>query len=451
MSPSSLSGSRPVPKCSSAKRKPSLRRLLGEFLGLAHVLSGDLLGHLDAQPLRLDLQRFQLRFEPADQALVEYRVLRDAHENAGRLAVRSERHRGADDPAVDVLHQIVALRRGNEFGRKHLVALFVEHAHQHVEHSLVLAEQARDRLLHQPEAVLHQRALDVLDPDLVVGLYAGIGIGLVDRVHLIAAELPAAARGVHCVGDRGRDVRIGRRQQPQAHGHGGGEVLFIENEGVFVDAPDDILGPCLHVAGGAALEHHQKAVSTEAAAKIGGGELHPHQLRKLPHEILAREHADRILDVDEAVGFDVGELAYAALHAVGAARMHRGNQIALLQKVSRGVVLDRVRELHLEVVILVCARRYADARGRLALVIGFGQGEHERQARSVRKQGLNLEAVVRPFALQAGDERTFEGRMRFLLEQIHQRRAGQRIVAGIAEQLQPGAVGIHDDALPARA
>ena len=36
--------------------------------------------------------------------------------------------------------------------------------------------------------------------------------------------------------------------------------------------------------------------------------------------------------------------------------------------------------------------------------------------------------------------------MRFLFEQIHQRRAGQRIVAGVAEQLEPRAVGIDDDA-----
>ena len=77
------------------------------------------------------------------------------------------------------------------------------------------------------------------------------------------------------------------------------------------------------------------------------------QLRELRHEILAREHADRILDLEEAVGFDVGELAHAALHAVGAALAHRGDQIALLQEARRGIVLDRVGELHLEVVILL--------------------------------------------------------------------------------------------------
>ena len=273
MSASNFNGSRPVPKCSSAKRKPSLRRLFRQFVGLPDVLRRDFLGHLNAQALRFDLERFQLGVEPADQALVEYRVLRYAHENAGRLAVGGKRHRGADHPAVDVLHQIVALGGGDELRGQHLVALFVEHAHQHVEHALVLAEQARDRLLHQPEAVLHQRALDVLDPDLVVGLYAGIGVGLVDRVHLIAAELAPAARGVDRVGDRGGDVGIGGWQQPQAHGDGGGEVLLVEHEGMFVDALDDVLGPGLHVARGAALEHDQEAVAAESAAQVGGREL----------------------------------------------------------------------------------------------------------------------------------------------------------------------------------
>ena len=37
--------------------------------------------------------------------------------------------------------------------------------------------------------------------------------------------------------------------------------------------------------------------------------------------------------------------------------------------------------------------------------------------------------------------------MRLLLEQIHERRAGERIVARVAEQLEPRPVGIDDDAL----
>ena len=97
-------------------------------------------------------------------------------------------------------------------------------------------------------------------------------------------------------------------------------------------ALDHVLGPGLDVARRAALEQHQEAVAAEAAAQIGGGELRAQQFGELRHEVLAREHADGVLDLDEAVGLDVGELAHAALHAAGAALADRGDQIALLQE-----------------------------------------------------------------------------------------------------------------------
>ena len=104
---------------------------------------------------------------------------------------------------------------------------------------------------------------------------------------------------------------------------------------MLVDALDDIFGPGLDVALGTAFEHDQEAVAAEPAAQIGGRQLHAQELRELRHEILAREDADRILDLEEAVGFDVGELAHAALHGVRAARVHGGDQIALLQEARR--------------------------------------------------------------------------------------------------------------------
>ena len=64
-----------------------------------------------------------------------------------------------------------------------------------------------------------------------------------------------------------------------------------------------------------------------------------------------------MLNLDEAVGLDVGELAHAALHALRRALAHGGDQIALLQKLRRGVVLDRVGELHFEIAILLVQRR----------------------------------------------------------------------------------------------
>ncbi len=119
---------------------------------------------------------------------------RDRRTNsAAGLRLRGERQRCADHPAIDVLEQVVALGRGHEFRGQHFLALVIEHAHQHVEHVRVVALQAGHRLLHEAEAVLHERGLDVLDPDLVVGLHARVGVGLVEMEDLVAAL--AARRG----------------------------------------------------------------------------------------------------------------------------------------------------------------------------------------------------------------------------------------------------------------
>ena len=133
--------------------------------------------------------------------------------------------------------------------------------------------------------------------------------------------------------------------------------------------------------------------------------------------------------------------------ALRTAVLDGGEQIALLQKARRGVVLHRVRELQLEIVIgALVVRRDADARRRLVLVVGPREGQRERYARSVGEQRLHLERVIRPFALQARHQRPLQRGMRLRLEQIHQGRAGERILARVAEQLEPRSVGIDDDA-----
>ena len=171
------------------------------------------------------------------------------------------------------------------------------------------------------------------------------------------------------------------------------------------------------------------------------------RLGELADEVLAGEHADRVLDLGEAVGLHVGELAHAALHGVGAALLDGGEQIALLQEAGRCVVLDRMRELQLKVVIgALVVRRNADARRRLVLIIRLGESERQRHARAVGEQRLDLQRVIGPLALQAGDQRALERRMSLGLEQVHQRSAGERIVARVAEQLEPRAIGIDDDA-----
>ena len=133
-----------------------------------------------------------------------------------------------------------------------------------------VALQARDRLLHQAEAVLHQRRLDVLHPHLVVGHHAAVGVGAIGADGLVAAARAAAAlrtrahpgsphRGRHLPGDttdspmvQVTDTDLSRtritcllhaRQQPLAPGADVVLVAALEQheEAHAAEAPDDLL------------------------------------------------------------------------------------------------------------------------------------------------------------------------------------------------------------------
>ena len=184
-------------------------------------------------------------------------------------AAGAERHRGADDPAIDVLHQIVALGGGHELGGQQLLALLVDHAHQHVEHAAVLAEQARDRLLHQAEAILHQRRLDAAHPDLVGRLLARVLFLMIDDLDAVAAAcLRAAACGDRIVDRHGR-IGLARIDHADADAAGAGDLLVADAKHLRRDLAHEIVRPRLDVARRAALhQQHQRAVA-EAADQIG--------------------------------------------------------------------------------------------------------------------------------------------------------------------------------------
>src|SRR5213080_3283984 len=153
--------SRPEPKPSSAKRKRRARSTAVSALTCARwlaALSSVIWKHSRCGSARLE----QVIVEPLEKARVAHGLLRQAHEQTLGFPLRRERQRRADHPAVDALEQIVARGGRHELRRQHFPALVVDHAHQHVEHARRLALKTRDRLLHQPEAVLHQRRLDVL-------------------------------------------------------------------------------------------------------------------------------------------------------------------------------------------------------------------------------------------------------------------------------------------------
>ena len=195
-------GSRPVPKCSMAKRKPALRRPLASSVVSARYSVAICSLIWNARRLGFDARGFELVRQPLQQRLVAHRIFRQAHEQLFHRAAGAERHRRADHPAIDVFHQVVAFGGGHEFGGQQFFALLIDHAHQHVEHAFVFAEQAGDGLLHQSEAVFHQRRSHALHPQLVGRFALRILFAVIDDLQ------PSAA------------VEFGRLRERRAHRSG---------------------------------------------------------------------------------------------------------------------------------------------------------------------------------------------------------------------------------------
>ena len=187
----------PVPKCSSAKRRPSVLQRARQ----ARVSSGgagrDVLGDLDAQALRLEAAGLQqLRRSQGSSVVIQHAVARQAHEQAAGLASRAKRAAAMSTQRSISADQVVALGCRHELRGQHFLALRSSMRTSMSNMASLAAGEARDRLLHQAEAVFRQRRLDVLDPDRVVGLHARVGVGAVRRAELVAAALrgPCAPR-----------------------------------------------------------------------------------------------------------------------------------------------------------------------------------------------------------------------------------------------------------------
>jgi len=135
-----------------------------QFLRFLEMPGRKVLADLDDHAAGIDAGCLQLLVQPRAERLVAHRVVRHPHEDPVGIACGAERHRGPDHPAVDVLHEVRARSSGHELRGQDLVALVVEHADDQVEHGLAIADQARDRLLDETEAVRHQGSLDLRRP-----------------------------------------------------------------------------------------------------------------------------------------------------------------------------------------------------------------------------------------------------------------------------------------------
>ena len=310
-----------------------------------HVLLGDGLGDLEADALGFVRAIGELGLEPLGEAIVEHAVAREADEEATRLAFGGKRQRCPHHPAVDVLQQVVALGRGHELRGQDFLALVVEHAHQHVEHVRVFALKARHRLLHQAEAVLHERGFDVFDPDLVVGLHARVGVGLVEMEDLVAALAAPGAHGGDHIGDDGIDARAGGRNGSEADGAARVQSLLSDGRRTFAEARQHGVRPRFHVVRIAALEQREERDAGQPAGNVIRTEMRLERGGVFGHQLFAGAHAHVFLEFGELVGPHQCHETHTAGGRRGNAHANGIEQWAAQQQARGGVAPHRVGQV----------------------------------------------------------------------------------------------------------
>ena len=157
---------------------------------------------------------------------------------------------------------------------------------------------------------------------------------------------------------------------------------------------------------------------------------------------------------DADVLFEFGELVGAhqrhETHAAGGRRADAHadgvEQRPSQQQAGGGIAFHRVGEVGGELALVALPRRHHDAHAGLVLEFTRREHEVELQLRAVAEQRGDLQRVIGPLALAAGDQRALERGVRAVFEQIHQRLADDRAGVGVAEQFEPGLVGVDDDA-----
>ena len=110
------------------------------------------------------------------------------------------------------------------------------------------------------------------------------------------------------------------------------------------------------------------------------------------------------------------------------------------------IAQHRIGEFSGQRALVAFGCRYNELYARLVVEIAAGQHQFERHAGSVGEHRSGLEEVIAPAALCAGCQRALQRRLRLAVEQVHDWLTHQRAGIGIAEQFEPGAVDLHDDA-----
>ena len=201
----------------------------------------------------------QLRVEPVEEGAVAHAVARQAHEQQVGLALAAN---DSDAPTTQrsmFFSRSLRSAAAHELRGQHLLAL-LDRACAPARRTCLWSSPCRLAIgcCTRRKRFSISAALMCLHPDLVVGLHARVGVGVVGRDDLVAAAVAAAARGI-----RSRPATTasscGLRPAPrQPDGAGGRDRLVVDAATWRCTRASNRSAPGLEVVRVAALESARK-------------------------------------------------------------------------------------------------------------------------------------------------------------------------------------------------
>ena len=220
----------------------------------------------------------------------------------------------ADDPAVDMPHQVVAFGGRDEHAGRHQLAVLVLHAHQDLHAPVELFRMDRDdRLRPQAEAPQLQRFADARGlRDLALAQLLLVAARLVHDDLVASLFLGDITGGIGCR-ERVADIQHGLVQLHDADGHADAEAATAPVEAEVAHQFAQLLGDAPADLQTAVGQQDREFVAAQARQGIGVAQAGPQQAGELAQHLVARGVAAVVVDQLELVQVQVQQ------HMVGVA------------------------------------------------------------------------------------------------------------------------------------
>ena len=220
-----------------------------------------------------------------------------------QLAVLDHRQHGADDPAIDARHEVIAFGGADESRGRHRFAVGVDHAQQNFRIAGADAggREAGRALDCQLQSTLVDRAVEARRPVHFflanIDLRVGVGIDLDPVTPLVLGGIAGEIRQAH---DRG-DVVAVTVDRDQADADADLETTVALVEADFANRLAQLFGALVSVLYVAAFEQNAEFVATEARQHIAAADVPAHGVGDFAKQLVAGDVPAGIVDDLELV------------------------------------------------------------------------------------------------------------------------------------------------------